>query len=167
MAKRKAYFKRTERGVFSGILKARIDAAANVRPIPAFVVDWERREKTVKVTIESDGLREHFPGPYYNRLVVATGFRRWSFTELFGEKSEFPPSFPEIDAKGASFDNEVEEAISLLINADLSYSNDRGWPRPKLYLPVLAGLKCGPGFPNLGCLGLMSDRIIGSLLAIR
>ncbi len=161
---RKAYFKRTERGVFSGILKARIDAAANVRPIPAFVVDWERREKAVKVTIESNGRREHFPGPYYNRLVVATGFKRWSFSELFREKSEFPPSFPAIHVKGAKFDNEVEEAISMRIKTDLSYTNDRGWPSAKLYLPILAGLQCGPGFPNLGCLGLLSDRIIGSVL---
>jgi mycobactin lysine-N-oxygenase len=31
---------------------------------------------------------------------------------------------------------------------------------PPLHLPVLAGLAQGPGFPNLSCLGLLSDRIL-------
>jgi mycobactin lysine-N-oxygenase len=31
---------------------------------------------------------------------------------------------------------------------------------PKLFLPNLAGLNQGPGFPNLSCLGLMSDRVL-------
>lgn len=31
--------------------------------------------------------------------------------------------------------------------------------KPKIHLPRLAGLMQGPGFPNLNCLGLLSDRI--------
>ncbi len=31
---------------------------------------------------------------------------------------------------------------------------------PPLHLPVVAGLAQGPGFPNLSCLGLLSDRIL-------
>ena len=30
---------------------------------------------------------------------------------------------------------------------------------PKLHLPMLSGLEQGPGFPNLNCLGLLSNRI--------
>lgn len=33
--------------------------------------------------------------------------------------------------------------------------------RQKLFLPGLSGLTQGPGFPNLSCLGLLSDRILG------
>ncbi len=33
--------------------------------------------------------------------------------------------------------------------------------QPKLHLPTLAGLTQGPGFPNLSCLGLLADRILG------
>ena len=29
-----------------------------------------------------------------------------------------------------------------------------------LHLPMLAGLAQGPGFPNLSCLGLLSDRVL-------
>jgi len=33
---------------------------------------------------------------------------------------------------------------------------------PKLHLPVLAGVAQGPGFPNLSCLGLLADRVLGA-----
>ncbi|GAC1635492.1 MAG: hypothetical protein NVS4B11_37760 [Ktedonobacteraceae bacterium] len=33
---------------------------------------------------------------------------------------------------------------------------------PRLHLPVLAGVSQGLGFPNLSCLGLLSDRILTS-----
>ena len=33
--------------------------------------------------------------------------------------------------------------------------------RQKLFLPGLSGLTQGPGFPNLSCLGLLSDPILG------
>jgi mycobactin lysine-N-oxygenase len=32
---------------------------------------------------------------------------------------------------------------------------------PKLLLPNLSGINEGPGFPNLSCLGLLSDRVLG------
>jgi hypothetical protein len=31
---------------------------------------------------------------------------------------------------------------------------------PAPHLPMLAGLAQGPGFPNLSCLGLLSDRVL-------
>ena len=34
-----------------------------------------------------------------------------------------------------------------------------------LHLPVLAGLAQGQGFPNLSCLGLLSDRILRRYVA--
>jgi mycobactin lysine-N-oxygenase len=37
---------------------------------------------------------------------------------------------------------------------------------PKLFLPNLAGLNQGPGFPNLSCLGLLSDRVLGADLGL-
>jgi mycobactin lysine-N-oxygenase len=38
---------------------------------------------------------------------------------------------------------------------------------PPLHLPVLAGLTQGPGFPNLSCLGLLSDRVLRRYAALR
>jgi mycobactin lysine-N-oxygenase len=37
--------------------------------------------------------------------------------------------------------------------------------RPRLHIPGAAGLAQGPGFANLGCLGLLSDRVLEPLLA--
>jgi mycobactin lysine-N-oxygenase len=37
---------------------------------------------------------------------------------------------------------------------------------PKLILPNLSGLNEGPGFPNLSCLGLMSDRVLGAHIGV-
>jgi hypothetical protein len=38
--------------------------------------------------------------------------------------------------------------------------------QPKLYLPMLAGLTQGPGFPNLSCLGNLSDRILKHSISV-
>ncbi|OZF26275.1 SidA/IucD/PvdA family monooxygenase [Rhodococcus sp. 14-2483-1-2] len=35
---------------------------------------------------------------------------------------------------------------------------------PALFLPSLAALRQGPGFPNLSCLGLLSDRVCAGLM---
>ncbi len=36
--------------------------------------------------------------------------------------------------------------------------------RPRLHIPGLAGLSQGPGFANLGALGLLSNRVLQPLL---
>ncbi|HUN79739.1 MAG TPA: hypothetical protein VMU32_12505, partial [Solirubrobacteraceae bacterium] len=36
---------------------------------------------------------------------------------------------------------------------------------PRLYIPGLGGLAQGPGFANLGCLGLLANRILQPVLA--
>jgi mycobactin lysine-N-oxygenase len=35
--------------------------------------------------------------------------------------------------------------------------------RPRLHIPGLAALSQGPGFANLGCLGLLANRVLGPL----
>jgi mycobactin lysine-N-oxygenase len=37
---------------------------------------------------------------------------------------------------------------------------------PKLFLPNLSGVNEGPGFPNLSCLGLLSDRVLGAEIEV-
>ena len=50
------------------------------------------------------------------------------------------------------------DAIQEAIGHDLAVAD----VTPKLFLPGLSGLTQGPGFPNLSCLGLLSDRILGA-----
>jgi mycobactin lysine-N-oxygenase len=57
----------------------------------------------------------------------------------------------------------VQKALdgeSLKIGPDLSVIHPE--VTQKLHLPMLAGLDQGPGFPNLSCLGTLSDRILGT-----
>ena len=50
-----------------------------------------------------------------------------------------------------------------MIDVDLSVSG----LAPPLHLPVMAGLAQGPGFPNLSCLGLLSDRILRRYVTVK
>jgi len=53
------------------------------------------------------------------------------------------------------------ESLQDAIGHDLAI----GDVHPKLFLPGLSGLTRGPGFPNLSCLGLLSDRVLGADLS--
>ena len=50
------------------------------------------------------------------------------------------------------------DALQGAIGHDLAVTD----VTPKLFLPGLSGLTQGPGFPNLSCLGLLSDRILSA-----
>ena len=54
------------------------------------------------------------------------------------------------------------EALEESIGYDLAVSG----VTPKVFLPGLSGLNQGPGFPNLSCLGLLSDRVLGANLGV-
>ena len=58
--------------------------------------------------------------------------------------------------KGIAIAAKARALAEQRIDVDLSVAG----PNPPLHLPVLAGLAQGPGFPNLNCLGLLSDRIL-------
>jgi len=80
----------------------------------------------------------------YDAVIVAIGFDgRW-FEALLGRTAS-------ARYRQALGGGEVERRIGL----DLSVAG-----LAPLHLPVLAGLAQGPGFPNLSCLGLLSDRIL-------
>lgn len=82
-------------------------------------------------------------------LVFALGFDTCWFKKHLGEKLQ--PLF-----------NDPKSAESK-IGPDLSVIDSS--LKSKLYLPMLAGLEQGPGYPNLSCLGSLSDRILNSYIA--
>jgi mycobactin lysine-N-oxygenase len=101
------------------------------------------------VTIEYGAERERVA---YDLVIVAIGFEpRW-FTGLLGEQARRR-------LEGALGGAAVERRIEL----DLSVAG----LDPPLHLPLVAGLAQGPGFPNLSCLGLLSDRILRRYVAVR
>jgi mycobactin lysine-N-oxygenase len=105
-------------------------------------------ERQVVVTIEYGQERERV---VYDLVVVAIGFdARW-FQGLLGSEAR---RRLENGLAGARLERRIELDLSV---AGLS---------PPLHLPLLAGLAQGPGFPNLSCLGLLSDRILRRYVAL-
>ena len=138
---RREFLERTDRGVFSMQAEAILNHSRGFRTLAGRAAAIEAGDRQVVVTIEYDDQRERVA---YDLVVVAIGFdARW-FESLLGGEARRRLE----DAAGAELERRIDVDLSV---AGLS---------PPLHLPVLAGLAQGPGFPNLSCLGLLSDRIL-------
>ncbi|HTT51112.1 MAG TPA: lysine 6-monooxygenase [Streptosporangiaceae bacterium] len=139
---RREFLERTDRGVFSQQAEATLNASPGFRTLAGRAVHIAAGDRQVVVTIEYGRERERAG---YDLVVVAIGFQARWFEWLLG-----PAARGRLDA--ALDGGELDRRIG----ADLSVAG----LDPPLHLPVLAGLAQGPGFPNLSCLGLLSDRIL-------
>jgi mycobactin lysine-N-oxygenase len=139
---RREFLERTDRGVFSPQAEAILNNSRAFRTLAGRAVAIEAGERQVVVTIEYGDERERIA---YDLVVVAIGFdARW-FEMLLGT-----------EARGRLETALAGEELERRIEVDLSI----GGLTPPLHLPLLAGFAQGPGFPNLSCLGLLSDRIL-------
>lgn len=148
-AHRREFLQRTDRGVFSLQAEAALNQARGFRTLAGRAAAIEAREHDVIVTIAYGDDRDRVA---YDAVVVAIGFDgRW-FEALLGENAG-------ARYRAALGGGELERVIDV----DLSVCG----LAPPLHLPVMAGLAQGPGFPNLSCLGLVSDRILRHYVAIK
>jgi mycobactin lysine-N-oxygenase len=140
-AHRREFLERTDRGVFSLQAEAALNQARGFRALAGRAAALEAREQHVIVTIAYGEERERVA---YDAVIVAIGFDgRW-FEALLA------------DAASARYRQALGGGEpGHYIGPDLSVAG-----LAPLHLPVLAGLAQGPGFPNLSCLGLLSDRIL-------
>ena len=139
---RREFLARTDRGVFSQQAEAVLNASRGYRALAGRAVAIDAGDKQVVVTIEYGRERERVA---YDLVVVAIGFyARW-FEALLGGEARRRLGHA---IAGTGLDRRIDVDLSV---AGLI---------PPLHLPVLAGLAQGPGFPNLSCLGLLSDRIL-------
>jgi mycobactin lysine-N-oxygenase len=146
-AHRREFLVRTDRGVFSLQAEATLNQARGLRTLAGRAAAIEAREHDVIVTIAYGEERERVA---YDAVVVAIGFDgRWFEALLNGNAGR---RYQEAVGRG-----ELERHIDL----DLSVAG-----LAPLHLPVMAGLAQGPGFPNLSCLGLLSDRILRRYVAL-
>jgi mycobactin lysine-N-oxygenase len=146
---RREFLERTDRGVFSQQAEAILNQARGYRALAGRAVAIDAGEQQVVVTIEYGTERERVA---YDLVVVAIGFRaRWFEGLLRGEARR--------RLEGALAGAELERRIEI----DLSVAG----LSPALHLPLVAGLAQGPGFPNLSCLGLLSDRILRRYVAVK
>ena len=139
---------RTDRGVFSLQAEAALNQARGFRALAGRAAAIEARDHDVIVTIAYGEERERVA---YDAVVVATGFDgRWFEALLDGNASS---RYRDAIGRGG---------LERHIGPDLSVAG-----LAPLHLPVMAGLAQGPGFPNLSCLGLLSDRILRRYVAIK
>ena len=141
-AHRREFLERTDRGVFSSQAEAILNASHGFRTLAGRAVQIEAGPQQAVVTIEYGSERERVA---YDLVVVAIGFQARWFERLLGGQARG-------QLAGALAGEELDRRIEL----DLSVAG----LNPPLHLPMVAGLAQGPGFPNLSCLGLLSDRIL-------
>ncbi len=141
-AHRREFLERTDRGVFSSQAEAVLNASHGFRTLAGRAVRIEAGQRQVVVTIEYGRERERVA---YDVVVVAIGFQTHWFERLLGDQ-----------ARGQLAAALAGEELERRIDIDLSIAG----LSPPLHLPMVAGLAHGPGFPNLSCLGLLSDRVL-------
>lgn len=144
---RREFLERTDRGVFSQQAEEILNASRGFRTLAGRAIAIEAGQRQVVVAIEYESERERVA---YDLVVVAIGFHaRWFETLLGSEARRRLRSA----LAGADLERRIQVDLSV---AGMS---------PPLHLPVVAGLAQGPGFPNLSCLGLLSDRILRRYVA--
>ncbi|WP_054815850.1 SidA/IucD/PvdA family monooxygenase [Nocardia arizonensis] len=144
---RRDVIRRTDRGVFSVRVQESLLADNRVHHMQGRVVRVADRGEAVALTLRN----EMRPDQLHtcDLVIDATGGRPLWFLEMFDANTA---DLLELAVGGELTQARIEAAIGY----DLAVSGLDG----KLYLPNLAALAQGPGFPNLSCLGALSDRVL-------
>lgn len=147
---------RTDRGVFSVTVQEKLLADDRIRHLRGKVAHAVARDDQIRLTLSTDSGQikggENFETVHGFDLVIdGSGFDPLWFTALFSQDA--------LDLLELGLGGPLSaERLQVSIGHDLAVSE----VTPKLFLPNLAGLNQGPGFPNLSCLGLLSDRVLGA-----
>jgi mycobactin lysine-N-oxygenase len=148
---REEFIRRTDRGVFSVAANDVIDDAENVTIINGEVVDLKDTGDQVEVQLRRYRREVEYT---YDVVVVAIGYDPTTPFHLMPLRARLPWK---IDKLRKRMDEHLRIPHPLRrITDHTEYVN--------LHLPMLAGLAQGPGFPNLSCLGVLSDRILSAYL---
>ena len=154
-AERRDAMARTDRGVFSARVQDALLADDRIRHLRGRVAHAVGRDGRIRLTLSTNRGGEHLETVHGFDLVIdGSGADALWFTELFTQDAR--------DLLELGLGSELTaDALLDSIGHDLSVAD----LTPKLFLPGLSWLNQGPGFPNLSCLGMLSDRILGAELA--
>jgi mycobactin lysine-N-oxygenase len=143
---------RTDRGVFSARVQEALLADDRIRHLRGRVAHAVPRDDRIRLTLHTDRVGERLETVHGFDLVIdGSGADALWFVPLFSQEAL---DLLELGLGGPLTGDALQESIGHdLAVDDLA---------PKLFLPGLAGLTQGPGFPNLSCLGLLSDRVLGA-----
>ncbi|MGQ4618136.1 SidA/IucD/PvdA family monooxygenase [Nocardia sp. R7R-8] len=144
---RREVIRRTDRGVFSVRVQDSLIADNRVHHMQGRVVRVADRGDGVALTLRNEMRPDQVHR--FDLVVDATGGQPLWFLDLFDANAS---DLLELAVGGRPTQARIESSIGY----DLAVSGLDA----KLYLPNLAALAQGPGFPNLSCLGELSDRVL-------
>ena len=149
-AERRDVIRRTDRGVFSVRVQENLLGDSRIHHLRGRVTSARRTGDAVALRLENAGVpaAEHT----FDLVVDATGGRPLWFLDLFDDAALDLLELAVGDRPGL-------RAIEESVGHDLSVTG----LGPRLFLPNLAGFAQGPGFPNLSCLGELSNRVLRGL----
>ena len=154
-AERRDCIARTDRGVFSARVQESLLADERIQHLRGRVARVVNRDNRIWITLSTDRRGEPVETLHAFDLVIdGSGADPLWFMPLL-----CPAALDvlELGLGGPITGERLEESIGH----DLAVAGTI----PKLVLPNLSGLNEGPGFPNLSCLGLLSDRVLGTDIA--
>jgi mycobactin lysine-N-oxygenase len=143
---------RTDRGVFSARVQDALLSDDRIRHLRGRVAHAVARDSRIRLTLSTNQGSENFETVHGFDLVIdGSGADALWFLPLLGQDV--------LDLLELSLGGPLTgDALQEFIGDDLAITG----VTPKLFLPGLSGLTQGPGFPNLSCLGMLSDRILGA-----
>ncbi|MGW4367614.1 SidA/IucD/PvdA family monooxygenase [Nocardia takedensis] len=144
---RRDVIRRTDRGVFSVRVQESLLVDNRVHHMQGRVVRVADQGDGVALTLRNEMRPDQVHT--FDLVIDATGGQPLWFLDLLDANAS--------DMVEIAVGGQVDQArIEASIGYDLAVSGLDA----KLYLPNLAALAQGPGFPNLSCLGELSDRVL-------
>ncbi len=151
-AERRDCIARTDRGVFSARAQESLLADERIKHQRGRVAGVVGRDDRIWITLRTDNCGEPFESLHRFDLVIdGSGADPVWFLPLLC------PAARGVLELGLGRPATLE-ALEDAIGPDLAVAG----VTPKLVLPNLAAVNEGPGFPNLSCLGLLSDRVLAA-----
>jgi mycobactin lysine-N-oxygenase len=143
---------RTDRGVFSARVQDALLSDDRIRHLRGRVAHAVARDGRIRLTLSTNQTGENLETVHGFDLVIdGSGADALWFVPLLSQDA--------LDVLELGLGGPLTgEALQESIGHDLAVVG----VTPKLFLPGLSGLTQGPGFPNLSCLGLLSDRVLGA-----
>ncbi|WP_227984352.1 SidA/IucD/PvdA family monooxygenase [Nocardia spumae] len=152
LQERRDVIRRTDRGVFSVRVQENVLADNRVHHLQGRVVRVAERGDGVSLTLRNERRPDQLHA--FDLVVDATGGQPLWFLDLFDSDAA---DLVELAVGGPITQGRLEASMGH----DLAVAGLDA----KLYLPNLSGMAQGPGFPNLSCLGELSDRVLGGVPA--
>jgi len=147
---------RTDRGVFSARVQESLLADDRIRHLRGRVAHAVARDEKIRLTLQTNSGSERLETVHGFDLVIdGSGADALWFVPLLDQDAL---DMLELGLGRPLTGDTLQESIGY----DLAVTG----VTPKLFLPGLAGLNQGPGFPNLSCLGLLSDRVLGAEMSV-